>query len=420
MTRAVIDGNEAAAWVAYRLNEVCCIYPITPSSTMAELADEWASQQRPNVWGSVPTVMQMQSEGGAAGALHGALQAGALSTTFTASQGLLLMIPNMNKIAGELTSSVIHVAARSVAAQALSIFGDHSDVMAARQTGFGMLASASVQEAHDFALVAQAVAMRTRIPFLHFFDGFRTSHELNTIEMLTDDDLRALVPSELVRAHRGRALSPERPFIRGTAQNPDVYFQARETVNAFYAGTPGVVDEMMAALAVRTGRRYGLVDYAGDPAAERVLVVMGSGAQTARETAAYLNARGERVGVVQVRLYRPFPARALVDAIPASARSIAVLDRTKEPGSHGEPLFLDVLATLTEAYLDGEREHLPRVVGGRYGLSSKEFTPGMVAGVFAELARERPRPRFTIGITDDVTGTSLPFDAALDIEPADT
>jgi pyruvate-ferredoxin/flavodoxin oxidoreductase len=420
MTRAVIDGNEAAASVAYRLNEVCCIYPITPSSTMAELADEWASQQRPNVWGSVPSVMQMQSEGGAAGALHGALQAGALSTTFTASQGLLLMIPNMNKIAGELTSSVIHVAARSVAAQALSIFGDHSDVMAARQTGFGMLASASVQEAHDLALVAQAVAMRTRIPFVHFFDGFRTSHELNTIEMLTDDDLRALVPAELVRAHRSRALSPERPFIRGTAQNPDVYFQARETVNAFYAGTPGVVDEMMAALAERTGRRYGLVDYAGDPAAERVLVAMGSGAQTARETAAYLNARGERVGVVQVRLYRPFPARALVDAIPASARSIAVLDRTKEPGSHGEPLFLDVLATLTEAYLDGERQDLPRVIGGRYGLSSKEFTPGMVAGVFAELARERPRSRFTIGITDDVTGTSLPFDAAFDIEPADT
>ncbi|HEX6337108.1 MAG TPA: pyruvate:ferredoxin (flavodoxin) oxidoreductase [Jiangellaceae bacterium] len=420
MTREVIDGNEAAASVAYRLNEVCCIYPITPSSTMAELADEWASQQRPNVWGTVPSVVQMQSEGGAAGALHGALQAGALSTTFTASQGLLLMIPNMNKIAGELTSSVIHVAARSVAAQALSIFGDHSDVMAARQTGFGMLASASVQEAHDLALVAQAVAMRTRIPFLHFFDGFRTSHELNTIEMLTDDDLRALVPAELVRAHRSRALSPERPFIRGTAQNPDVYFQARETVNAFYAGTPGVVNEMMAALAERTGRRYGLVDYSGDPAADRVLVVMGSGAQTARDTAAYLNARGERVGVVQLRLYRPFPARALVDAIPASARSIAVLDRTKEPGSHGEPLFLDVLAALSEAYADGEREHLPRVVGGRYGLSSKEFTPGMVAGVFAELARERPKPRFTIGITDDVTGTSLPFDAALDIESADT
>jgi pyruvate-ferredoxin/flavodoxin oxidoreductase len=420
VTRAVVDGNEAAASVAYRLNEVCCIYPITPSSPMAELADEWASRKLPNVWGTVPSVVEMQSEGGAAGALHGALQGGALSTTFTASQGLLLMIPNMYKIAGELTSAVIHVAARSVAAQGLSIFGDHSDVMATRQTGFGMLASASVQEAHDLALVAQAAAMRTRIPVLHFFDGFRTSHELNTIEMLSDDDLRALVPEELVRAHRARALSPERPFIRGTAQNPDVYFQARETVNAFYASTPAVYADVMAAFADRTGRRYELVDYAGDPDAERVLVLMGSGAQTARETVAYLNARGERVGVVQVRLYRPFPAGALVEALPPSVRRVAVLDRTKEPGSHAEPLFLDVVAALAEAHLAGERDSLPLAIGGRYGLSSKEFTPGMVAGVLTELAAPRPRRRFTIGITDDVTATSLPFDPTLDIEPAGT
>ncbi len=305
--RATVDGNEAAASVAYRLNEVCCIYPITPSSPMAELADEWASQGRPNVWGTVPAVVEMQSEGGAAGALHGALQSGALATTFTASQGLLLMIPNMYKIAGELTPAVVHVAARSLAAQGLSIFGDHSDVMAVRQTGFALLASASVQEAHDLALVAQAATLQTRVPFVHFFDGFRTSHELNTIELLSDDDLRALVPEELVWAHRGRALSPERPFIRGTAQNPDVYFQARETVNPFYARIPDVVENAMRDLAECTGRRYHIVDYAGHPEAERVLIVMGSGGETILETAAWLNARGERVGVMQVRLYRPFP-----------------------------------------------------------------------------------------------------------------
>ena len=417
--RATVDGNEAAASVAYRLNEVCCIYPITPSSPMAELADEWASHGRANVWGTVPSVVEMQSEGGAAGALHGALQGGALSTTFTASQGLLLMIPNMYKIAGELTAAVMHVAARSLAAQGLSIFGDHSDVMAVRQTGFAMLASASVQEAHDLALVAQAATLATRVPFVHFFDGFRTSHELNTIEMLSDDDLRALVPEALLQAHRGRALSPERPFIRGTAQNPDVYFQARETVNPFYARTPDIVEDLMTRLAERTGRRFRIVDYAGHPDAERVVVVMGSGAETVRETVAWLNARGERVGVAQVRLYRPFPARALVEALPASVRRIAVLDRTKEPGSIGEPLFLDVIAALTEAHEDGERV-LPRVIGGRYGLSSKEFTPGMVAGVFEELLREPPRRRFTIGIDDDVSGSSLPYDAALDIEPSDT
>ena len=418
--RATIDGNEAAVSVAYRLNEVCCIYPITPSSPMAELADEWSGRERPNVWGTVPTVVEMQSEGGAAGALHGALQGGALATTFTASQGLLLMIPNMYKIAGELTAAVMHVAARSLAAQGLSIFGDHSDVMAVRQTGFALLASASVQEAHDMALVAQAATLATRVPFLHFFDGFRTSHELNTVELLSDDDLRALVDEELVRAHRARALSPERPFIRGTAQNPDVYFQARETVNPFYDRVPGAVQGAMDQLAERTGRHYGLVDYSGHPEAERVLVVMGSGGETARETVAYLQARGERVGVAQLRLYRPFPARELAQALPETVQSVAVLDRTKEPGSLGEPLFLDVLAALSEAHAYGERGLMPRVIGGRYGLSSKEFNPGMVAGVFEELKREQPRRRFTIGITDDVSGTSLPYDASLEIEPPET
>jgi pyruvate-ferredoxin/flavodoxin oxidoreductase len=417
--RATVDGNEAAVSVAYRLNEVCCIYPITPSSPMAELADEWSSRGRKNVWGSIPAVVEMQSEGGAAGALHGALQSGALATTFTASQGLLLMIPNMYKIAGELTPAVLHVAARSLAAQGLSIFGDHSDVMAVRQTGFAMLASASVQEAHDLALVAQAATLRTRVPFLHFFDGFRTSHELNTVELLSDDDLRALVPVELVWAHRDRALSPERPFIRGTAQNPDVYFQARETVNPFYARVPGIVEEAMAQLAGRTGRRLRIVEYTGHPEAERVVVLMGSGAETARETVGWLNGRGERVGVVQVRLYRPFPEQALVEALPQSVRSIAVLDRTKEPGSAGEPLFLDTVAALAAAHADTGRS-LPAVTGGRYGLSSKEFTPGMVAGVFDELARERPRRRFTIGIDDDVSGTSLAYDATVDVEPPQT
>ncbi|MCU7731136.1 pyruvate:ferredoxin (flavodoxin) oxidoreductase [Actinoplanes sp. KI2] len=408
MTRATIDGNEACVDVAYRLNEVCCIYPITPSSAMAELADEWSAAGRRNIWGSVPTVVEMQSEGGAAGALHGALQSGALSTTFTASQGLLLMIPNMYKIAGELTPAVLHVAARSLAAQGLSIFGDHSDVMATRATGFAMLSSASVQEAHDFALIAQAVSLRTRVPFVHFFDGFRTSHEINTIETLTDDDLRALVPPELVRAHRARSLSPERPVIRGTAQNPDVYFQGRETVNPFYSRVPGEVRAAMAALP----RHYDIVEYTGAPDAERVIVLMGSGGQTARETVAAL---GGRVGVLQIRLFRPFPAEAVAAAIPATATRIAVLDRTKEPGSLGEPLFLDVLAALAES----GRPAMPMVIGGRYGLGSKEFTPGMVAAVFAELAREHPRPRFTVGIVDDVTGTSLPYED-LDIEPPGT
>jgi pyruvate-ferredoxin/flavodoxin oxidoreductase len=415
--RATVDGNEAAVSVAYRLNEVCCIYPITPSSPMAELADEWASRGRENVvWRSVPAVVEMQSEGGAAGALHGALQSGALATTFTASQGLLLMIPNMYKIAGELTAAVLHVAARSIAAQGLSIFGDHSDVMAVRQTGFALLSAGSVQEAHDLALVAQAASLRTRVPFVHFFDGFRTSHELNTIELLSDDDLRALVPEDLVQAHRARALSPERPFIRGTAQNPDVYFQARETVNPFYARVPDAVEAAMAQLGERTGRRLHIVEYHGHPEAETVLVIMGSGAETAIETAAALDAGGGRVGVLQVRLYRPFPAAELVAVLPETAHAIAVLDRTKEPGSLGEPLFLDTVAALAEA--DGRE--MPTIVGGRYGLSSKEFTPGMVAGVFDELALARPRRRFTVGITDDVSGTSLPYDPELDIEPTET
>ncbi len=418
--RATVDGNEAAASVAYRLNEVCCIYPITPSSPMAELADEWSSQGRPNLWGGVPAVVEMQSEGGAAGALHGALQGGALATTFTASQGLLLMIPNMYKIAGELTPAVLHVAARALAAQGLSIFGDHSDVMAVRQTGFALLASASVQEAHDLALVAQAATLATRVPFVHFFDGFRTSHELNTIELLCDDDLRALVPAELVRAHRARALSPERPFIRGTAQNPDVYFQGRETVNPYYAAVPDAVQDAMARLAERVGRSYHLADYSGHPDADRVVVVMGSAAQTVRATVARLCAQGERVGALQLRLYRPFPAGALLGALPAAARRVAVLDRTKEPGSSGEPLFLDVVAALAESHTRGQREVMPVVTGGRYGLGSKELTPGMVAGVFAALAAQRPRSRFTIGITDDLSGTSLPYDPSLDIEPPGT
>ena len=414
--RVTIDGNEAAADVAYRLNEICCIYPITPSSAMAELADEWSSQKRANVWGTVPSVVEMQSEGGAAGALHGALQSGALATTYTASQGLLLMIPNMYKIAGELTPTVFQVAARSLAAQGLSIFGDHSDVMAVRQTGFALLASGSVQEAHDLALVAQAATLRTRVPFLHFFDGFRTSHELNTVGLLSDDQLRALVPEDLVHAHRGRALSPERPFIRGTAQNPDTYFQGRETVNPFYVRVPEVVEETMAALGEDTGRNYRIVDYYGDPEADRALVLMGSGAETVAETVAHLNESGARVGVAQVRLYRPFPAQALAEVLPKSVRRIAVLDRTKEPGSLGEPLFLDTVAALSES----RAGDMPTVVGGRYGLSSKELTPGMVAGVFDELAREAPRRRFTIGITDDVSGTSLDYDASLDIEPSET
>ncbi len=419
-TVTIIDGNEAAASVAYRLNELCSIYPITPSSTMAELADEWSARKVKNVYGSVPQVIEMQSEAGAAGALHGALQGGALATSFTASQGLLLMIPNMYKIAGELTSMVLHVAARALATQGLSIFGDHQDVMAVRQTGFAMLNAASVQECHDMAAVAQLATLRGRIPFLHFFDGFRTSHELNTMTRLTDEQLRAFVPEDLVWQHRRRALSPEHPYIRGTAQNPDVYFQARETANPFYDAIPGIVAQAFDEFAALTGRRYDLVEYYGDPEAERVIVIMGSGVQAVHQAVDHLNAAGGKVGCVQIRLYRPFPTEALLTALPASAKKVAILDRTKEPGAGGEPLFLDVTSALAEAVSLGRRESLPALVGGRYGLSSKEFTPGMVVGIFDELAKDAPKPRFTIGITDDVTHLSLPYPADLDAEDPQT
>ncbi|HQY99789.1 MAG TPA: pyruvate:ferredoxin (flavodoxin) oxidoreductase [Propionicimonas sp.] len=424
--RVIIDGNEAAASAAFRLNELCSIYPITPSSTMAELADEWSALGRSNVYGMVPTVVEMQSEGGAAGALHGALQGGALSTTFTASQGLLLMIPNMYKIAGELTSTVLHVAARSLAAQGLSIYGDHQDVMAVRQTGFAMLNSSSVQEAHDMAAVAQLATLTSRVPFVHFFDGFRTSHEENGVELLTDAQLLGFVPEDLVRQHRRRALSPEHPYIRGTAQNPDTYFQGRESVNLYYDAVPGVVADALGKFAELTGRSYDLVEYYGHPEAERVTVIMGSGAQTVRSTVAHLVAQGEKVGVVQLRLYRPFPTEAVLAAIPTTAKVVAVLDRTKEPGAGGEPLFLDVAAAIGEAASRGVSTGSanagtpPLLVGGRYGLSSKEFTPAMVVGIYAELALASPRPRFTIGINDDVTMLSLPYDASIDLEDPQT
>ena len=413
-----IDGNEAAAYVAYRVNEVCTIYPITPSSTMAELADQWSAEGVKNIWGTVPLVMEMQSEGGAAGAAHGALQTGALTTTFTASQGLMLMIPNMYKIAGELTSAVFHVAARSLATQGLSIFGDHQDVMAVRPTGFCLLASSSVQEAHDMALIAQAATLEARVPFIHFFDGFRTSHEVNKLTLLTDDEIRAMISDDLVLAHRTRALNPDRPFIRGTAQNPDTYFQSRETVNPFYAKVPGIVQAAMDKFAGLTGRRYNLFDYFGDPAADRVIVVMGSGVEAACETAAYLNQRGEKVGVLQVHLYLPLSASHFLAALPSTVKSIAVLDRTKEPGASGEPLYMDVINTLFEAQASGTlpMATLPRVIGGRYGLSSKEFTPAMVKAVFDELRKDQPKNHFTVGITDDVTFTSLEVDQTFIIE----
>ena len=408
--RTIIDGNEAAADVAYRLSELCSIYPITPSSTMAELADEWSSRGRKNVFGTVPTVVEMQSEGGAAGAMHGALQGGALSTTFTASQGLLLMIPNMYRIAGELTSTVFHVAARSLAAQGLSIFGDHQDVMAVRQTGCCMLSSASVQEAHDMAAVAHLATLRARLPFVHFFDGFRTSHELNTLVKLTDDQLRDLVPTDLIREHRARALSPENPFIRGTAQNPDTYFQSRETANCYYDAVPGILTEALERFAEISGRQYSLVEYHGHPEADRVVVIMGSGIETMTPVVAHLNESGEKVGVLFVRLYRPFPKEHLLDALPTTVRKIAVLDRTKEPGSGGEPLFLDVSSAVGESVARGDRDVMPMLVGGRYGLSSKEFTPAMAKAVYDELAKDRPRPRFTVGINDDITHLSLEVD----------
>jgi pyruvate-ferredoxin/flavodoxin oxidoreductase len=420
--KVTVDGNEAAASVAHRLSEVIAIYPITPSSNMGELADEWSAHGRHNIWGGVPRVIEMQSEAGAAGAVHGALQAGALTTTFTASQGLLLMIPNLYKIAGELTPFCIHVAARTVATHALSIFGDHSDVMACRQTGLAMLASGSVQEAQDLACVAHAATLRTRVPFLHFFDGFRTSHEVAKIEELCDDDLRGMIDESWVEAHRSRALTPDHPVLRGTAQNPDAFFQAREACNPFYDAVPGAVQDAMDRLREMTGRGYRLFDYVGHPQAERVLVIMGSGAETAHETVEWMAARGARVGVLKVRLYRPFSLAHFVAALPKSVRSIAVLDRTKEPGAVGEPLYLDVVTALSEARdLEGAGlRPQARVVGGRYGLSSKEFTPAMVMAVLDELKTPSPRNHFTVGIVDDVTHRSLGYDPELEIEPEET
>jgi len=415
-----IDGIEAAAHVAYMTNEVIAIYPITPASPMGEWADQWASEDRKNLWGTVPQIVEMQSEGGAAGTIHGALQSGALTTTFTASQGLLLMIPNMYKIAGELTPAVFHVASRSLAAQALSIFGDHSDVMAARTTGFAFLAANSVQEVMDFALIAQAVTLEARVPIVHFFDGFRTSHEIAKIEPIARDTIRALIRDELVQAHRSRALSPEHPVLRGSSQNPDVYFQARETVNSYYSAMPGIVQDVMDRFAELTGRHYHLFDYVGADDAERVIVLMGSGAETAEETVEHLQAHGEKVGVVKVRLFRPFSPEALIEALPVTVRRVAVLDRTKEPGADGEPLYKDVLAALAQDYIAGSRRftEMPHVTGGRFGLSSKEFTPGMVKGVFDELSKERPKNHFTIGIIDDVSHTSLTWDPAFRTDEA--
>ncbi|WP_440134191.1 pyruvate:ferredoxin (flavodoxin) oxidoreductase [Chitinophaga sancti] len=416
---ATLDGNEAVAYIAYRVNEVCAIYPITPSSTMSELADEWAAAGLKNIWGQVPDVIEMQSEGGAAGVVHGSLQAGALTTTFTASQGLMLMLPNMYKIAGELTCAVFHVAARSLAAQALSIFGDHSDVMAARTTGFAMLASASVQEAHDLALISQAATLKARIPFMHFFDGFRTSHEINKIKLIPDAQIKSMISDELVNEHRFRSLNPDRPFIRGTAQNPDVYFQGRETVNPFYAAAPGIVEDAMNQFAALTGRQYKLFEYYGHEKAERVAVVMGSGGEVLKETVRVLLEAGEKVGVVLVRLFRPFSAEHLLNALPDTVEKIVVLDRTKEPGASGEPLYQDVVTYLCQAYSEGRLEKLPRIIGGRYGLSSKEFTPAMAKAVLDELKKATPKHGFTIGINDDVTHTSLSFDPSFHLEPKD-
>jgi len=427
-TFATIDGNEAVARVAYKLNEVIAIYPITPSSSMSEWADTWSSESRSNLWDTIPSVIQMQSEGGAAAAVHGALQTGSQTTTFTSSQGLLLMIPNLYKIAGELNSAVIHVAARSLATQALSIFGDHSDVMAARATGFAMLCSSSVQESQDFALIAQAATLKARVPFMHFFDGFRTSHEIQKVELLQDSDLRSLINDELIFAHRARALTPDNPVLRGTAQNPDVYFQARESVNPYYNACSDIVQQVMDQFGECTGRHYHIFEYHGVPDADRVIVLMGSGCETVHETVDYLNARGEKVGIVKVRLYRPFDIKRFVEVLPATTKAIAVLDRTKEPGSIGEPLYLDVVTAIHEAWGDeeggddddrgsGRNSPAPKIVGGRYGLSSKEFTPAMVRAIFDNLAQIKPKNHFTIGINDDVCQTSLAFDSNFSTEP---
>ncbi len=419
--KVTIDGNEAAAYVAFPTNEVIAIYPITPSSPMGEWCDAWAANNKKNIWGEIPSVSELQSEGGASGSVHGALQTGALTTTFTASQGLLLMIPNMFKIAGELTSTVFHVSARSIAAQALSIFGDHSDVMATRSTGFAMLSSNSVQEVMDFALIAQAATLESRVPFLHFFDGFRTSHEVMKINQLTTEAIREMIDDDLVLAHRKRGLSPDNPVLRGTAQNPDVYFQARETVNKFYDACPDIVQKQMDKFAKIVGRQYHLFDYVGAPDAERIVILMGSGAEAADETVEYLVSKEEKVGVLKVRLYRPFSIEHFMDALPATTKSIAVLDRTKEPGASGEPLYLDVINAITEKHMAGELKFaFPKIIGGRYGLSSKEFTPAMVKAVYDELKKDKPKNHFTVGIFDDVTNTSIGYDPLFSVEDVET
>jgi pyruvate-ferredoxin/flavodoxin oxidoreductase len=414
-----IDGNDAAAHVAYKTNEVIAIYPITPSSPMGESADASAARHEKNIWGMPPLVREMQSEGGAAGTVHGSLQTGALTTTFTSSQGLLLMIPNMFKIAGEQTSTVFHIAARSVATHALSIFGDHSDVMAARSTGWGMLFANSIQEVMDFALLSQAATLEARVPFLHVFDGFRTSHEVMKIQELSDEEIRAMIDDQLVQAHRARALTPDHPVMRGTAQNPDVFFQSRERANSLYTETPAIVSRLMNKFAALTGRQYRLFDYVGAPDAERVIVMMGSGSETAEETVTALCARGEKVGLLKVRLYRPFSVDSFVAALPGSVRTIAVLDRTKEPGGAGEPLYQDVVTAISEAMVkEGSPiSHMPRIIGGRYGLGSKEFTPAMAKSVFDEMAKADPKNHFSVGIKDDLTFNSLDFDPDFNTEP---
>ena len=413
-----IDGNEAAAYVAHKINEVIAIYPITPSSPMGEFSDQWSSDGQPNIWGTIPQVVEMQSEAGAAGALHGALQGGSLGTTFTSAQGLLLMIPNMYKIAGELTPCVLHVAARSLAAHALSIFGDHQDVMSVRGVGFAMLASNSVQEVMDMALISQAASMESRVPFLHFFDGFRTSHEVAKVEALAKEDLQAMISDELVQAHRKRGLTPDRPMLRGTAQNPDVYFQGRETVNPFYLAVPTIVQNAMDKFAGLVGRKYELFQYSGAPDAERVIILTGSGAEVAEEAVEVMVEKGQKVGLIKVRLYRPFSAEHFLQALPATTKSIAVLDRTKEPGCLGEPMYQDVLTVLAEAQASGtlKFKSMPKVIGGRYGLSSKEFTPAMVKGIFDELGKAKSKNHFTVGIVDDVTHTSIDYDAKFSTE----
>ncbi len=416
-----VDGNEAAAYVAHQTNEVIAIYPITPSSPMGELADAWSAAGHKNIYGMVPTVIEMQHEGGAAGACHGSLQGGALTTTFTASQGLLLMIPNMYKIAGELTSAVFHVAARTLATHCLSIFGDQSDVMAARATGWAMLCSNTVQEVQDFALIAQSATLQARVPFLHFFDGFRTSHEVNKIEQLTPDDLRSMIPDELVTAHRTAPSIPSSPILRGSAQNPDVFFQAREACNPFYLAVPGIVQQTMDKFAALVGRQYRLFEFVGAADAEAVIVAMGSGCGAIEETVAKLNNQGRKLGLVKVRLYRPFDVPGFLAALPTTTQRIAVLDRTKEPGAIGEPLYQDVVTALVEGWSDAlAMRRPPTVIGGRYGLSSKEFTPAMVAGVCDELAASKPKRHFTVGIVDDVTHLSLKWDPTFTTEAADT